>query len=158
MTPLQNGGYWKASSNLDDQLFIEQSKETRFFKKQFRLWWTSTCVALLVIFSLKVLNFKSFYAIFSNKKKETNIRKIKTCFPFWLRRHVSSTNVIIGSFALNFSHQQFIRCKEEINTQTKINFPILIACSFTNYRLSNCSFHKNFEIMSAAVFQINKRN
>ena len=41
--------------------------------------------------------------------------------------HASSTNVIIGSFALNFSHTEFIRSKEETNFPTKINFLILIA-------------------------------
>ena len=44
-----------------------------------------------------------------------------------MRRHASSTNVIVGSFAFNFGHQQVIRTKEEINTPIKVNFLILIA-------------------------------
>ena len=35
--------------------------------------------------------------------------------------------MIIGSFALNFSHKDFIRSKEELITPTKTNFLILIA-------------------------------
>ena len=38
-------------------------------------------------------------------------------------------NVIIGSFALNFNHKQFIRSKEEINF----------------LRLTDGSFDRNFE-------------
>ena len=41
--------------------------------------------------------------------------------------HASSTNMIVGSFAFNFSHQQVIRPKEEINTPIKVSFLILIA-------------------------------
>ena len=44
-----------------------------------------------------------------------------------MRHHASSTNVILGSFAFNFGHQQVIRSKEEINTPIKVNFLILIA-------------------------------
>ena len=44
-----------------------------------------------------------------------------------MRHHASSTNVILGSFAFNFGHQQVIRSKEEINTAIKVNFLILIA-------------------------------
>ena len=36
-----------------------------------------------------------------------------------MRHVVSNTNVTIGSFALNFSHQQFIRSKEEIKVIKK---------------------------------------
>ena len=43
-----------------------------------------------------------------------------------MRHHASSTNVILGSFAFNFGHQQVIRSKEEINTPIKVNFLILI--------------------------------
>ena len=46
--------------------------------------------------------------------------------PFWLRYHISSTNVIVGLFALYyFSHKDFIRSKEEISTPIKTNFLIL---------------------------------
>ena len=45
-----------------------------------------------------------------------------------MRHHASSTNVILGSFAFNFGHQQVIRSKEEIDTPIiKVNFLILIA-------------------------------
>ena len=44
-----------------------------------------------------------------------------------MRHHASSTNVIVGSFAFNFSYHQVIRTKEEINTPIKVNFLILIA-------------------------------
>ena len=44
-----------------------------------------------------------------------------------MRHHASSTNVIVGSFAFNFGHQQVIRTKEGINTPIKVNFLILIA-------------------------------
>ena len=44
-----------------------------------------------------------------------------------MRRHASSANVIIGSFALNFSHKEFIRSKEETNFAKKINVLVLIA-------------------------------
>ena len=40
---------------------------------------------------------------------------------------IIGTNVIIGSFALNFNHKGFIRSKEGIVTPTKTNFLILIA-------------------------------
>ena len=62
------------------------------------------------------------------KKKKKKIQKNKKVLPFWLRHHVSSTNVIIASFALYyFSHKEFIRSKEEIITPTKKNFLTLIA-------------------------------
>ena len=62
------------------------------------------------------------------KRKKPIPKKINKILPFWLRHHVSSTNVIIGSFSLYyFSHKEFIRSKEEINTPTKINFLILTA-------------------------------
>ena len=44
-----------------------------------------------------------------------------------MRRHASSANLIIGSFALNFSHKEFIRSKEETNFPKKINVLVLIA-------------------------------
>ena len=44
-----------------------------------------------------------------------------------MRHHASSTNLIVGSFAFNFGHQEVIRPKEEINTPIKVNFLILRA-------------------------------
>ena len=44
-----------------------------------------------------------------------------------MRHQASSTNVIVGSFAFNFGHQQVITPKEETNTPIKVNFLILIA-------------------------------
>ena len=44
-----------------------------------------------------------------------------------MRHQASSTNVIVGSFAFNFGHQQVIRPKEETNTPIKVNCLILIA-------------------------------
>ena len=92
------------------------------------------------------------------KKKETNIQKIKTYFPLWLRHHVLNTNLVIGSFALNFSHQQFIRCKVEINIQTKKTFPIyiLLALSLIIGSLI-AAYTKILKFMSAAVCSINKK-
>ena len=58
----------------------------------------------------KCPEFKS--SIFSQIKKKRLISK--KILSFWLRHHVSSTKVIIGSFALNFSHQQFIITKKLI--------------------------------------------
>ena len=43
-----------------------------------------------------------------------------------MRHQTSSTNVIVGSFAFNFGHQQVIRPKEETNTPMKVYFLILI--------------------------------
>ena len=79
----------------------------------------------------KVLNFKS--SIFSPTKKNQFISLI---LQFWLCHRVSSTNVVIGLFALNFSHQQFIRSKEEINF----------------LRFTDGSFHKNFKNSSYQGF------
>ena len=44
-----------------------------------------------------------------------------------MRHQASSTNMIVGSFAFNFGHQQVIRTKQEINTPIKVNFLILMA-------------------------------
>ena len=44
-----------------------------------------------------------------------------------MRHHASSTNLIVGSFAFNFGHQEVIRLKEEINTPIKVDFLILRA-------------------------------
>ena len=93
---------------------------------------TFSVIALsLVIPVKKVWNFKS--SVFSQTKKSIFSNKPippknKEVLPFWLHHHVSSTNVIIGSFALYyFSHKEFITSKEEINTPAKIHFLILTA-------------------------------
>ena len=115
-------------------------------------------IILLVISPQKSFEFWS-HRYFLKQKKETNIQKIKTYFPLWSRiNHVLGTNLVIGSFALNFSHQQFIRCKVEINIQTKKTFPIciLIALSLIIGSLI-AAYTKILKFMSAAVCSINKK-
>ena len=104
-------------------------------------------IVLLVIFSPHkywILSHRYFLI-----QKKLIFKKSKRIFHFHCV-HVSSTNVIIGSFALNFSYQQFIRWKEEINTETKINFPIPIAFSQIIGSLI-AAYRKILKFMSAAV-------
>ena len=90
---------------------------------------------LLVSFSCYFLTWLS-HQYFLQQKKLTCMQKKY----FHLRHCVSSSNVIIGSFALNFSHQQFIRSKEGINF----------------LRFTDGSFHKNFEFKSSRAYQETK--
>ena len=53
---------------------------------------------------------------------------------------IKHQHMIIGLFALNSSHQQFIRSKEEINF----------------LRFTDGSFHKNSKIQSSKVYQATK--
>ena len=121
--PLQSEGYPEASSNWDDQLkwtleirLLEIRTSTCFINSL--LTWLQSYWSFpspLAPLSKKyVLHFKS--SIFS---PTTTIKKnkliSKKILPFWLHHRVSSINVIIGSFPLNFNHKQFISSKKEIN-------------------------------------------
>ena len=62
-----------------------------------------------------MLNIKHQH--FLKQKKEKLIPAKDTSI---LRHVVSNTNVIVGPFDLNFSHEQFIRLKEEIKVIKKL--------------------------------------
>ena len=110
---------------------LSNIQKTRLLKIQFIFWCFfhelifNAIIVLLVILPSKKLNFKS--PIFFSKKERNWYPRNQKIPPFWLCHHVSSTNIIIRSFTLTFSHKEFIRSKEEVNTQANIIFLILIA-------------------------------
>ena len=122
--PLQSEGYPEASLNLDDQL--KWTKETRILE-------ISTSTSFISRFVTWLYSYWSFLSpppplprkkkksvefsvvnIFSNNNNQKKLISKKK-LPFRLRHRVSSINVIIALFALNFSRKQFIRSKEEID-------------------------------------------
>lgn len=85
----------------------------------------------------------------SNIKKNYDL-KIGSTY-ILMRHHVSNTTVVIGSLTLNSSHQQFIRCKEEIKLTNEKEFSYS-HWIVTNYRFTNCCLHKNLEIRVCNCF------
>ena len=122
---------------------------SNYIKAKVKWLWMAVKIPISLVFSKLVLDVKVKFLLISwhlsnqyflqQKKKSAYIPKI---LPFWLHHRVSSTNVIIGLFALNFSHQQFIRSKEEINF----------------LRFTDGSFHKNSKIQVIKGLSSNKMN
>ena len=121
---------------------------SNYIKAKVKWLWMAVKIPISLAFSKLVLDVKVKFLLISwhlsnqyflQQKKSAYIPKI---LPFWLHHRVSSTNVIIGLFALNFSHQQFIRSKEEINF----------------LRFTDGSFHKNSKIQVIKGLSSNKMN
>ena len=74
-------------------------------------------IVLLVIPLLPTRSVEYKASTFSKTKKEKLITAKNTSI---LRHVVSNTNVIVGPFDLNFSHEQFIILNEEIKVIKKL--------------------------------------